>query len=505
MVTTSMSERTAPMTFAVINPATGAEVGTHPIHTGADIAERLSQARLAQRWWADQGFAGRKRIMTRWIRWLAAHCEEIYELGHQETARPIADVQMEFVAGLEDVRWTAAHARRVLAPRRVSPGLAMLNFAADVSHEPLGVIGLITPWNVPIYTVLSGMACALAAGNAVIVKPSELSAGAGAFVVESFYRANPDVPAGLVSHVTGLGETGAALCRSGVDKLAFTGSVPTGRRVMAACAERLTPVVLELGGKDATIVATDADLDAAAKAVVWGAFFNAGQACVGVERVYVVREVRDRFLGLVHGYAEQVTAGIEDGASYGPMITPGQLETVKRHIDAALSAGATALLGGHDSVRPPYVHPVVLVDVPEDNAAVTEETFGPILLINTVTDVDEAIARANGTAFGLGSSVFSRRHGATIARRLRAGGVTVNAVLSFVGMPSVPFGGVGESGFGRFHGEDGLREFTYARSTVRKRFALGPEVQEFPRTAEQYDVVRQMIRVRYERRLRKQK
>jgi aldehyde dehydrogenase (NAD+) len=303
--------------------------------------------------------------------------------------------------------------------------------------------------------------------------------------------------------VTGLADTGAALCRSGVDKLAFTGSVPTGRRVMATCAENLTPVVLELGGKDPTVIAADADLDAAAKAVVWGAFFNAGQACVGVERVYVVREVRDVFLAHVKRYTELVTAGLEDGASYGPMITPGQVEIVRRHIDAALSGGATALVGGPEAVRPPFIDPVVLVDVPEDNPAVAEETFGPTLVVNTADDVDDAIRRANGTSFGLGSSVFSARHGDEIARRLRAGGVTINAVLSFVGMPSVPFGGVGDSGFGRFHGAAGLREFTYAKSTVRKRFKIpGPDVQQFPRTSDQYDAVRSAIRVRYERKFR---
>ena len=495
--TTSGEER-----FAVVNPGTGVEVGTHPVHTAADIADRVAAAREAQRWWAAQGFGGRKRNMTRWVRWLAAHAEEIYELGFQETGRPRGDVQMEFVAGIEEVRWTAANARRILRPRAVAPGVAMLNFAASVSHEPLGVVGVITPWNVPIYTVLSGIASALAAGNAVIVKPSELSAGAGVYLAESFERANPDTPPGLVSAVTGLAETGSALCRSGVDKLAFTGSVPTGRRVMASCAETLTPVVLELGGKDATIVAGDADLDAAATAVVWGAFFNAGQACVGVERVYVVREVRDAFLDRVRERALQVTAGLTDGVSYGPMITPGQVEIVRRHIDAAVDAGATLLVGGPDSVRPPYIDPVVLVDVPEDNPAVREETFGPTVVINTVDDVDDAVRRANGTPFGLGSSVFSARQGPAIARRLRAGGVTVNAVLSFVGLPAVPFGGVGDSGFGRFHGADGLREFTYAKSTVRKRFDLGPNVQEFPRTAEHYDVVRRMIRLRYERRLR---
>ncbi len=489
--------------FDVVNPGTGAVVGTHPVHTASDIAERLTLARQAQPWWVEQGWDGRKRLMTAWVRWLAAHAEEIYELGHQETARPIPDVQMEFIAGLEEVRWAAANAAKILKPRAVAPGIALANFAARVSHEPLGVVGLITPWNVPIYTVLSGMACSLAAGNAVIVKPSELSPGVAAFVIDGFYAANPDVPPGLVSHVTGLADTGAALCRSGVDKLAFTGSVPTGKRVMATCAENLTPVVLELGGKDPTVVAADADLDAAAKAVVWGAFFNGGQACVGVERVYVVREVRDEFLRHVKRYAEQVTAGLDGDASYGPMITPGQVDIVRRHIAAALDGGATALVGGHDSVRPPFIDPVVLVDVPEDNPAVAEETFGPTLVVNTAADIDDAIRRANGTSFGLGSSVFSARHGDEIARKLRAGGVTVNAVLSFVGMPSVPFGGVGDSGFGRFHGAAGLREFTYAKSTVRKRFSIpGPDMQSFPRTPEQYDGIRGMIRMRYERKFR---
>jgi aldehyde dehydrogenase (NAD+) len=488
----------------VVNPGSKAVVGTTAIHTPRYYAGRLALAREVQPWWVEQGWDGRKQVMTKWVRWLAAHAEEIYELGHQETARPIPDVQMEFIAGLEEIRWAAANARRILKPRAVAPGLALANFAARVSHEPLGVVGLITPWNVPIYTVLSGMACSLAAGNAVIVKPSELSPGVATFVIDGFYHANPDVPPGLVSHVTGLADTGSALCRSGVNKLAFTGSVPTGRRVMATCAETLTPVVLELGGTDPTVVAEDADLDAAARAVVWGAFFNGGQACVGVERVYVVRAVRDEFLAHVKRYAEQVTVGLEETSSYGPMITPGQVEIVRRHITSAIDGGATALVGGADAVRPPFIEPVVLVDVPEDNPAVAEETFGPTLVVNTADDVDDAIRRANGTSFGLGSSVFSARRGDEIARKLRAGGVTVNAVLSFVGMPSVPFGGVGDSGFGRFHGAAGLREFTYAKSTVRKRFNIpGPDVQSFPRTQDQYDAVRDMIRMRYERKFRR--
>jgi acyl-CoA reductase-like NAD-dependent aldehyde dehydrogenase len=489
-------------TFDVRNPATGESVGTFPVHTAADIAERLAAARPAQKWWEDLGFSGRRKRMQRWVRWLARDCDELYEIGFRETGKPKADVQLELLAGLEDIRWAAAHAKGVLGEKRVAPGLAMMNFDARVSYEPLGVIGIITPWNAPVYTAFCGIAYALASGNAVIMKPSELAAATGVYAVESFYKANPDAPEGLVSWITGFGETGSALCRSGVDKLGFTGSVPTGRRVMAACAENLTPVLLELGGKDATIIDDDADLDAAASSIVWGSMWNAGQACVGVERVYVVEKVRDEFLRKVEERARQVSVGIDELSDIGPMTVPNQIEIIRRHVTDALDRGATALVGGLDSIQPPYVHPIVLVDVPEESSAVQEETFGPVVVINTVPDIDEAVRRANATSFGLGSSVFSGKRGAEIAARLRAGGTTINSVLTFVGMPAVPFGGVGDSGFGRFHGDDGLREFTRAKATTRKRFNMGEDMQQFPRTKEQFDVVYKVVKLRYGRRFR---
>jgi succinate-semialdehyde dehydrogenase / glutarate-semialdehyde dehydrogenase len=486
-------------TFDVVNPATRESVGTFPVHDADEVARRVAAARAAQAWWEGLGFDGRKTYLRRWLRWLALHCDEIYEIGHGETARPKADVQFELFAGLEDIRWAAANARRVLRPRRVAPGLAMFNMAAEVSYQPLGVVGVITPWNVPIYTTLSGMAYALAAGNAVVVKPSELSSASAVYAVESFHQANPDAPEALTGWVTGLGPTGAALCTSGVDKIAFTGSVPTGRRVMAACAQTLTPVLLELGGKDATIVAADADLDAAATAVAWGGLFNGGQACVGVERVYVEAGIRDEFLNRLRERVAKVSVGVEPLSAYGPMTVGSQVDIVRRHVTDALAAGAEPVFGGLESIRPPFVDPIVLADVPEDCSAVREETFGPVIVVNTVADVDEAVSRANGTPFGLGSSVFSARRGPEIARRLRAGGTTVNAVLSFVGMPSVPFGGVGESGFGRSHGDDGLREMAFPKATVRKRFGTGQDMQSFPRTPEQFDQVRKVIRMRYGR------
>lgn len=489
-------------TFEVRSPATGEVVGSFPVHDAEHVTSTVTAARAAQQWWAGLGFDGRKKRMHRWVRWLARHCDELYELGFREGGKPKADVQFELLAGLEDIRWAASHAKRVLGEKRIAPGLAMLNFDARVTYEPLGVAGVIAPWNAPVYTVLCGMAYALAAGNAVVVKPSELSSATGVWAVDSFREANPDVPAALAAWVTGFGDTGSALCRSGVDKLAFTGSVPTGRRVMAACAANLTPVLLELGGKDATVIAEDADLDAAATSVVWGGFWNAGQACVGVERVYVVEAVRDEFLARVTDVAGRVTVGTDELSSYGPMIVPAQIEVIRRHVTDALAAGATALVGGPESIQPPYVEPIVLVDVPEDCSAVGEETFGPVIVINTARDVDDAVARANGTVFGLGSSVFSASRGREIAARLRAGGTTVNSVLTFVGMPSLPFGGVGDSGFGRFHGDDGLREFARAKSTTSKRFGMGQEMQVFPRTKDQFDIVRKVVKLRYGRRFR---
>ena len=489
-------------TFDVRNPATGERVGSYPVHTADDIALRLAKGRQAQTWWAGLGFDGRKKRLHRWVRWLARDCDSLYDIGFRETGKPRPDVQFELLAGLEDIRWAATHAKRVLAEKRVAPGLAMLNFDARVSYAPLGVVGVITPWNAPVYTAFCGMAYALASGNAVILKPSELSAATGVYAVESFYKANPDAPEGLASWITGFGETGAALCRSGVDKLAFTGSVPTGRRVMTACAENLTPVLLELGGKDATVVAEDADLDAAAASVVWGSMWNAGQACVGVERVYVVEAVRDAFLAKVKVKAEQVSTGMDELSDIGPMTVADQIEIIRRHVTDALDRGGVALVGGLESIKPPYVEPIVLVDVPEESSAVQEETFGPVVVVNTVRDVDEAVRRANGTAFGLGSSVFSEGRGREIAARLRAGGTTINSVLTFVGMPSLPFGGVGDSGFGRFHGDDGLREFTRAKATTRKRFDLGADMQVFPRTKEQFDVVYKVLKMRYGRRFR---
>jgi acyl-CoA reductase-like NAD-dependent aldehyde dehydrogenase len=362
-----------------------------------------------------------------------------------------------------------------------------------VEYLPLGVVGVIGPWNYPVFTPMGSISYALAAGNAVVFKPSEYTPGVGVWLANSFAEAVPGHPVFQV--VTGHGDTGAALCRAGVNKVAFTGSTRTGKRVMAACAENLIPVIIEAGGKDALLVDADADVDAAADAAVWGAMSNAGQTCTGIERAYVHQQVYDQFVAKVVDLAKDIRVGSDDDAQIGPITMPAQLDVIRDHLTDAVARGATVLLGGPDAVGDRYVQPTILADVPQDARAITEETFGPTLTINKVADMDEAVTLANATRYGLGSAVFSASRGAALARRLRSGMTSVNSVIAFVGIPSLPFGGVGDSGFGRIHGPDGLKEFTYAKAVTRQRFAAPLALTTFSRQPKTDAQVAQAITV----------
>src|SRR6266545_8129751 len=347
--------------------------------------------------------------------------------------------------------------------------------------------------NYPLFTPMGSIVYALAAGNAVVFKPSELTPAVGRWLVDAFAELVREQP--VLQLVTGFGATGAALCRSGVDKLAFTGSPGTGRKIMAACAETLTPVLIEAGSKDALLVDEDADLDAAADAAVWGGMSNAGQTCVGVERVYVHEKVYDAFVEKVVATAREVRAGSDPEAKIGPITMPGQLKIIRRHISDALARGGRAVLGGEDSVGDRYVQPTILVDVPEDSDAVREETFGPTLTVARVADMDEAIAKANDTRYGLGATVFAKRRGMELARRLRSGMTAVNAVISFAAIPSLPFGGIGDSGFGRIHGPEGLKEFARPKAIARQRFKPLMPLTSFTRTAKHDARVAKLITI----------
>ena len=483
-------------TFDSLDPASGAVVASFPIHSEEEVRAAVVRARDAAVWWRAQGFAGRKKLLRAWRAILANRIQELAELMHRENGKPVVDALLELSLAIEHLDWASGAAKKVLGRHHVGSGIFAANQWASVEYVPYGVVGAIGPWNYPVYTPLGTISYALAAGNAVVFKPSEYTPAIGAWLVESFAEV-VDQP--VFQLVTGFGQTGAALCRAGVDKVAFTGSTATGKKIMAACADSLTPVVIECGGKDALIVASDADLDAAADAAVFGGLSNAGQTCAGVERVYAVASVYDAFVAKVTAKAGALHAGAGPDASYGPITMPSQLEIIKRHIDDALASGARAVVGGPESVQAPFVQPVILTDVPEDCSAVREETFGPTITVNKVRDEREAIERANDSRYGLGASVFSAKKGRDIADELSCGCVAINSVLSFAMVPQLPFGGVRDSGFGRIHGADGLREFAWPRSVTSTRFPAPLKLATFDRPANAATTVKRMVKALYGR------
>ncbi|MBO9520767.1 MAG: aldehyde dehydrogenase family protein [Nocardioidaceae bacterium] len=477
-------------TFDSLNPRTGEVVATHAVHSEADVRAAVARAREAASWWGALTFAERASRLDAWKALVTRRVADLAAVMEAETGKPHGDAMLESALAIDHLAWAAKHAGKVLKRKRVPSGLVMANQKATVEYRPLGVVGVIGPWNYPVFTPMGSIAYALAAGNAVVFKPSEYTPGVGVWLAETFVEA---VGRPVLQTVTGLGETGAALCRAGVDKLAFTGSTATGKKVMAACAESLTPVLIEAGGKDALIVDEDADLAAAADGAVWGACANAGQTCAGVERVYVHERVYDAFLGQVVAKAQQVHADADASAQIGPITMPGQLDIIRRHIDDALAKGGRALVGGAEAVGDRFVQPTILVDVPEDSSAWTEETFGPTMTIAKVKDMDEAVAKTNSSRYALGSAVFSKSNGMRIAERLRVGMTSVNGVITFAGVPSLPFGGIGDSGFGRIHGPDGLKEFSYAHAITRQRFKPLLALTTFERTEKAEDQLGKLI------------
>ncbi|WP_447004011.1 aldehyde dehydrogenase family protein [Saccharothrix isguenensis] len=483
--------------FASLDPRTGEVVGHHPVASEDDVREAVRMARDASAFWAGLGFDGRRARLDAWRKVLVKRLDELQALISAETGKSADDARTELALVIDHLHWAAKHAPKVLGKRRISPGMLMYNHSASLEYRPLGVVGVIGPWNYPAFTPMGSIAYALAAGNAVVFKPSEFTPGVGVFLASTFGEVVPEFP--VFQTVTGFGATGAALCAAGVDKLAFTGSTPTGKKVMAACAASLTPVLLECGGKDPMIVAEDADVRAAADGAVWGGIFNAGQTCAGVERVYVAGAVYDEFVALVTEKASKLKPGGQSNADFGPITMPAQVGIIQSHVADALERGARAVVGGLESIRAPYVEPVVLVDVPADAKAAVEETFGPTLVINRVADADEAVRQANSLSYGLGASVFSRNRGEELADKLRCGMVSVNSVLAYASVPGLPFGGVGDSGFGRVHGEDGLREFTYAHAVTRKRFAAMLNPMTYDRGSRTIRRVLRLVRVLYGR------
>jgi acyl-CoA reductase-like NAD-dependent aldehyde dehydrogenase len=457
-------DRAATGEIVSFDPATNEEIGRVPIRSPEEVAEAVRRARAAQKSWAKLSYGERGRLVMRARALVLDSVEEIALLISRETGKPVSEaISMEITPTLDLMQYFARRTARLLKTEKIDIGqYGLMGRFSRITYKPLGVVGIISPWNFPWAIPLGEVVMALMAGNAVVLKPSELTPLTGLKIGEVFARAG--LQDGLLDVMTGDGSTGQSLVEAGVDKIMFTGSVATGKRVAERAASRLLPVVLELGGKDPMIVMEDADLETAAGAAVWGAFSNAGQACASVERCYVHKEVAAQFIRRV---VEETRAlrqgqGTREDTDVGAMSSERQLQTVEKHVNEAVARGARVETGGQraSTLAGPFYEPTVLTKVDHSMAVMREETFGPVLPIMTFETVDEAVRLANDSIYGLTASVWTGdiARGRLVASRLEAGTVMVNEVLYTHGIAQTPWGGMKQSGLGRTHGRAGLLE-----------------------------------------------
>jgi acyl-CoA reductase-like NAD-dependent aldehyde dehydrogenase len=476
-----MPSLTSTNTVPAIDPATGEIFAETPVTPVESLPEMLRKARVAQREWAALPLTERRRHVARFQRLFFQRRREAAELVTRENGKPVAEALLTDVAvTLDMARYYLARAGRILRPRRVvCRNIAFLGRRGRLYWEPLGVIAVISPWNYPLLLPFGELIPALLAGNAVILKPSEFTTRTALFGVELLHQAG--LPADLCQLAVGGGEVGAALVEAGPDKIFFTGSVRTGRRVAQAAAERLIPINLELGGSDPAVVLADADLDRAASGTVWARFTNGGQTCVAAKRVIVEARVYDRFVETLVAKvrALQLGPGLENGVDMGPIIRESQVRDLERQLATAVARGARVLTGGRrrPDLGPTFFEPTVVTQVPLDSPLWREEVFGPVLPVVAAEDTEDAIRLANDSSFGLGGSVWTgnRSRGEEIARRIESGAVLVNDATSYVGAAEVPHGGEKESGIGRSHGEFGMLE------TCRPRFVGSDRLDWMPK------------------------
>jgi acyl-CoA reductase-like NAD-dependent aldehyde dehydrogenase len=469
----------------VRNPATGETIATLPVDSPEQVAEKVARVRAAQADWEAMGIEGRYHWLGKLRDWLLDNRDRVLDTMQRETGKVRADAANEPAYLADLINFYGTRAAKFIGEESVRPHSPLL--AAKklrIQYRPHPVVGIISPWNFPLILSLGDAIPALQAGAAVVIKPSEFTPLGLAEVVEAWKAeiGGPDV----LECVQGVGETGGALVDA-VDFVQFTGSDRTGRKVMARAAETLTPVSLELGGKDPMIVLADADLDRAANAAAWGGMMNSGQICMSVERIYVEEPAYEEFVSKLTAEVGRLRRGPDDPSDpreMGAMTSPNQSAIVEDHVNDALAAGARALTGGKRVEGPgDYFEPTVLVDVDHSMKVMREETFGPVVGVMKVRDPEEAVRLANDSRYGLSGSVFGERDRAeAVARRVECGAINVNDVLVNYFASDVPMGGWKQSGIGYRHGEPGIKKFCRSESLVITRFAAKREPTWFPYT-----------------------
>ncbi len=454
------------------DPRTGLPVGEVPVTPPEEVPAVVERSRKAFSEWKQLDHKERRAYLKRFKQTVLEQGEHIAEVVRSETGKPLSEAySTDVVSGLTVMDYYIRNAEKLLQPRR-GGSWPFVTTKGWTEYHPRGVAGVITPWNYPFFLAMIPTITALSAGCSVVLKPSEITPLTGQLFAELAEQAG--LPPDLVQVIHGNGATGAALAESSVDVLAFTGSTEVGKLVAAEAAKRLTPVILELGGNDAMVVLDDADLKQTARAALWGGMINAGQACISVERLYVVDSIYDEFLLELDRVFDRVAVATEDEREIGPIIHPPQLAVIEAHVQDAVDKGARVVRGGKRAVTESgiYFEPTLLVDVDHSMTIVQEETFGPVIPVIRVSDGREALRLANDTRFGLHGSVWSedRDRAKRFASQMKSGTVAVNDVAVNFIVPTVSFGGIGDSGSGSNFGEDGIRTtFCYPKSITAAR------------------------------------
>jgi acyl-CoA reductase-like NAD-dependent aldehyde dehydrogenase len=491
-------------TIDVQNPATGRVIRSVPATPLDEIPAMVERARAAQVGWEALGFDGRGHVLLRMQKWLVDNADRVARTLVEETGKTWEDAAFaEVMYGAGALGFWARRAPRYLADERIRPRTLMaMGRRLVVRYRPVGVVGVIGPWNYPLTNSFGDAIPALAAGNAVVLKPSHVTPLTSLLMAEGMRESG--LPEHALQVAVGGGGLGSALV-DGVDFVMFTGSTETGKKVMAQAAQTLTPVSLELGGKDPMIVLADADFERAANAATYYSMQNAGQTCVSVERVYVEAPIYDRFVDAVTERVSALRQGVSDGpgtAEVGAITFGPQLDIVRRHVEQAREAGARVTTGGHARAGDGrFYEPTVLADVDHSMAAMREETFGPTLPVMKVADAEEAVRLANDSPYGLGASVWTkdRARGEAIARRLESGFACINdANLNYYAY-ELPMGGWKESGLGVRHGAGGIRKYTRQQALYVTRVATKRDLHYFPYGSRRSKLLGRLIQLFYRR------
>ena len=479
------------------SPLDNQVIGEYKISDETEIKSAFLKAREAQKQWAKTSLQERSEALKVLRQSIAADIDNLVDLITKDSGKTRLEALMaDIYPSLELIKYYEKRINKFLAPEKRSTPMTAPGNRAYVEYQPLGVVAVISPWNYPFQLAINPTITAIAAGNGVILKPSEVTPAVGQYVgdiINSIER----IPDGLIQVMHGYGDTGAKIIAASPDKIFFTGSVGTGKKIMEAASQNLIPVELELGGKDPMIVFDDANLVRASKAAAYGGFANTGQLCVSIERLYVQENIADDFIKLVKEEASKIRFTKDPtSGDIGPFTHPDQAGKVEKQIKKALDSGAEILFDGRKNNQP---GPVIMNKVSHEMEIAREETFGPVIPIIKFKDTDEAIELANDSDYGLNSSIWTKDidKAKRVASSLETGNCMINDLIKNVGNPDLPFGGTKNSGIGRYHGPEGLRSFTNQKSIMINKSNKDTEINWFPYNNETYQGLKEFLEVNF--------